>query len=67
MTARGNSRDAGTGGRSRAKSALLAGAALSVLALATTPALAQAGLGELGANVSVPEGTQLFLAADTVT
>ncbi|MBB3998568.1 LPS-assembly protein LptD [Aureimonas pseudogalii] len=67
MTARGNSRDARTRGRSRAKSALLAGAALSVLALATTPALAQAGLGELGANVSVPEGTQLFLAADTVT
>ncbi|WP_279483269.1 LPS-assembly protein LptD [Aureimonas sp. SK2] len=32
-----------------------------------SPALAQASLGELGGSVSVPEGTQLFMEADTVT
>ncbi|WP_244492353.1 LPS-assembly protein LptD [Aureimonas sp. AU12] len=48
-------------------SALLAGTALVAIVVAASPARAQAGLGELGANVSVPEGTQLFLEADTVT
>ncbi|WP_182085697.1 LPS-assembly protein LptD [Aureimonas sp. ME7] len=66
MTARGNSRRAGTGGWSSAKGALLAGVALTALGL-STPVFAQAALGELGASVSVPEGTQLFLEADTVT
>ncbi|MBB3949478.1 LPS-assembly protein LptD [Aureimonas jatrophae] len=67
MTARGISRRTIAGGRSAFRSALLAGAALSVLALAPSVALAQASLGELGANVNVPAGSQLFLEADTVT
>lgn len=66
MTARGNPRRAETGGWSKAKGALLAGVAVAALASAS-PALAQASLGQLGGSVSVPEGTQLFLEADTVT
>ncbi len=66
MTARGNPRRAETGGWSKAKGVLLAGVAMAALASAS-PALAQASLGELGGSVSVPEGTQLFMEADTVT
>ncbi|WP_061932742.1 LPS-assembly protein LptD [Aureimonas sp. AU22] len=66
MTARGNPRRAETGGWSKAKGVLLAGVAMAALASAS-PALAQASLGDLGGSVSVPEGTQLFLEADTVT
>lgn len=67
MTARGNSRRWEAGGRSLLKGALLTGAAISAIMVASVPARAQTSLGDLGASVSVPEGTQLFLEADTVT
>ncbi|MFD2236068.1 LPS-assembly protein LptD [Aureimonas populi] len=50
----------------RAKGALLVGVALGALA-AAQPAFAQESLGALGGSVSVQEGTQLFLEADTVS
>lgn len=67
MTARGNSRRWGAGGRSLLKGALLTGAAISAIVIGSVEARAQTSLGDLGTSVSVPEGTQLFLEADTVT
>ncbi|WP_244497874.1 LPS-assembly protein LptD [Aureimonas sp. AU40] len=67
MTARGNSRRWGAGGRSLLKGALLTGAAISAVMVGAMDARAQTSLGDLGTSVSVPEGTQLFLEADTVT
>ncbi len=67
MTARGISRRWGTGAQPVFKAALLTGVALSAMMVAAVAAHAQTSLGDLGASVSVPEGTQLFLEADTVT
>ncbi|WP_246333042.1 LPS-assembly protein LptD [Aureimonas mangrovi] len=66
MGPRGISSRAMVAQRPFARLALLTGVALFALA-AGGNALAQPSVGGLGSNVSVPEGTQLFLEADTVT
>ncbi|WP_102957914.1 LPS-assembly protein LptD [Mangrovicella endophytica] len=49
------------------RAALLAGTAFAALVTFSAEALAQSGPAGLGAAVSVPEGSQLFLESDTVT
>lgn len=66
MVARGNSRRAGDK-MSLGKGALLAGAALCAIVVSVPTVRAQVTPESLGANVSVPEGAQLFLEADTVS
>lgn len=66
MVPRGNSCRTSTAARGGLRAVLMLGTALGMAGF-VMPALAQVPAADLGARVDVPEGTRLFLEADTVT